>query len=251
MYTVFGASTLAQALMGVFAVIVATALWFTDIPSSFFDFVRWALVSASVFMVLAWLLAGWSGHGAPWRQIYRRLPKLNTWVFPDLNGVWYGTTHSNWSVIKALREAASTGTQKELAGLAREPLQKNAVAMEIKANLFRITIKSKLGGTGGYSKTLFCRAERNREDGDFSISYLYRQETPEPASTDEGSHDGAATLQIEVGAPMALRGIYWNRRSWREGSNTAGRIEVQRVSDKHAPAGVDLLAYARDLAERG
>ncbi|WP_221240833.1 hypothetical protein [Roseospira marina] len=86
-YTVFGASTLAKVHMIIFAVIIATALWFTDIPSSLFDFVRWALVSASVFMVLAWLLAGWSGHGAPWRRIYRRLPRLNAWVFPDLNGV--------------------------------------------------------------------------------------------------------------------------------------------------------------------
>lgn len=249
MYTVFGASTVLRFCLIVFAVIVLTVALFTGIQSSFFEILRWSVVLASAFMILVWVLIGWSGYYAPWRWAFRNYPILKTWLFPDLNGVWYGTTQSNWSVIKRLRDAAARGETLDLDSLATVPLWDGFMAMDIKANLFRITIASKLSRTGGASKTLFCRAGKHPEHGDFNLSYLYLQGTPEPESTDESSHDGAAILGIEIGDPLVMRGEYWNRRSWREGSNAAGMIEVRRVSDRHAPKGVDLLEHARGLSE--
>jgi len=217
MYTVFGASTALKACLSVFAAIVATVVWFTDIPSSFVDFFRWASISANAFMILVWLVAGLSMHGALWRRVFRCWPKLNAWVFPDINGVWYGTTQSNWPVIDTMRTAASKGEALDLDSLATVPLREDAMAMEIKANLFRISIKSRLSSTGGCSKTLSCRADKDSDCGDHSVSYIYHQATPKPLSTDEGSHVGAATLEIALGEPLVMRGVYWTRRKWREG----------------------------------
>ena len=63
--------------------------------------------------------------------------------------------------------------------------------------------------------------------------------------SDEGSHTGAATLEVKPGEVPVMDGQYWTRRKWREGMNTAGLIRVDRVNVAHAPRTEDLLAFAR------
>lgn len=248
MYSIFGADRALKALLSAYAVAIVLVALAIEPPASILTLVRWALISAGLFMSIAVMVAGWPGFHAPWRWTFRTFPKLNEWVYPDLNGVWYGTTKSNWTVIESLREAASKGTQIDLRQLSDIELQEGEIAIEIKASLFRITVRSKVSATGGSSKSLSSRAEKSPETGEYGLAYLYRQETPEPVSTDEGMHEGAATLEVGLGEPMSMRGWYWTRRKWREGMNTAGLIEVRRVSDRHAPRGADLLQHTRKLA---
>ena len=111
------------------------------------------------------------------------------------------------------------------------------------------SIRSKLQDTGGDSKTIAVRAEKSSDPHEFTLSYLYRQTTPEPRSTDEESHVGAATLEVKPGDKPLMEGQYWTRRKWREGMNTAGIIHIMRVSDQGAPTTEDLLEFARKKAD--
>lgn len=248
MYTIFGANRTLKIALAVYAVLIALIALGFGRPESVATLVRWALVSAGLFMAVTALLAGTSNFHALWRMAFRKWPKLNEWIYPDLNGVWYGNTTSNWKVIEQLRQSASGKGGLDLTSLHTVPLMTGEIAMEIKAGLFGINIRSKVSDTGGESITLSCRADKSEEDRNYRLSYLYRQDTSEPACTDEGSHEGAAMLKVIFGDMMSLEGFYWTRRKWREGMNTAGKINVVRVSDRHAPNGVDLLENARELA---
>lgn len=248
MYTIFGADRALRLFLSAYAVLVAGAACFLEFPDSAFSLIRWALLSAGLFFAVSTALAGWSGFLSPWRVAFRLCSKLNDWVYPDLNGVWYGNTKSNWGVIETKRAAASGEGCYDLADLPSVPLREGEIAMEVKADLFRISVRSKVSATGGVSITLSSRADKLSSEDEYRLSYLYRQSTPEPVSTDEGAHDGAASLRIALGTPLTMEGVYWTRRKWREGLNTAGIIQVRRVSDKHAPAGIDLLAHARKMA---
>ena len=53
--------------------------------------------------------------------------------------------------------------------------------------------------------------------------------TAGPALADEALHPGAARLDVDTDK-WRLKGEYWTRRSWRSGFNTAGILEVKRVS---------------------
>jgi hypothetical protein len=41
-----------------------------------------------------------------WRLLWRLFPKLNDWIYPDLNGEWDVQGETNWNRIDALLKAA-------------------------------------------------------------------------------------------------------------------------------------------------
>lgn len=248
MYTVFGATPTLRLCLAVYGLAILAAGTFLQLPNSVLAAIRWALTSSGLFMALTFGLAGLSWFYSPWRILFRLCRKLNQWIFPDLNGVWYGKTQSNWGVIETKRVAASTDGGLDLGDLPSVPLKEGEIALEIKADLFRIRVRSKVGDTGGTSTSLSSRAEKTSEE--YRLSYLYRQETPEPSSTDESAHDGAATLLVNLSEEMRMQGVYWTRRKWREGMNTAGMIAIKQVSSLHAPRGADLLEHARQLSRQ-
>jgi len=243
MYTVFGADQTLRAFLIGYAATVILAAYFLELPTSVLTAFRWAVLSVGLFMAGAALIAGWSAFFSPWRIAFRLWRRLNEWVYPDLNGVWYGNTQSNWGVIETKREAAEADGGLTLGDLPSVPLKEGEIALDVRADLFRIRVRAKVSDTGGASVSLSSRAEK--ANGEYRLSYLYRQETPEPLATDEGVHDGAATLRILFGHALSMEGVYWTRRKWREGMNTAGVISVRRVTPMHAPRDVDLLEYAR------
>ena len=60
----------------------------------------------SVLILLGGFFAP-TGYWAPWRILWRIIPMLNG-LFPDLNGVWVGSTRSNWPTIKRLVESTQS-----------------------------------------------------------------------------------------------------------------------------------------------
>lgn len=165
---------------------------------------------------------------ALWRFIWKMLPFLNRKVFPDLNGVWSGTTNSNWPSISAMLEAAKGAGGIDQNCLATVPLKSDAITMTITASLFAFRISARLDATGGTSHSLTERVSEDKRRGELELYYVYRQDTPQPELTDDDSHLGAACLTIDLLA-ASLKGAYWTKRSWRSGLNTAGLIEVQRI----------------------
>ena len=248
MYTALNLERSLQVILLPYATFIIFLMWVTDGGTSSWLVLRTLGFLTSAFALVLYLLLGMSWYWSPWRILWRRFPTLNKWLYPDLNGVWFGTTNSNWPVISKLREGADQGNKIDLSELAKVELLKGDIAMHVRASFFGISIRSKLQDTGGDSKTFVARAEKSSEPPEFTLSYLYRQTTPEPQSPDEESHVGAATLEVRPGKQSLMEGHYWTRRKWREGLNTAGIIRVKQLTDQHVPATTDLLVFARKMA---
>lgn len=178
-----------------------------------------------ILLVLFVVIFGSYGRWAPWRCIWKICPQLNNWLFPDINGIWVGSTHSNWPIVLKMHEAAQDNcivTQEELVSI---PLQTDAMAMEIKATLFKVQIIAGLSATNGQSFSITVRPMMD-DHKRLHLIYVYQQDTPLPILTDADNHLGAADLVIEMGK---AEGVYWTRRSWNKGLNTAGRLELRRT----------------------
>lgn len=174
---------------------------------------------------------GPTGYWAPWRILWRSIPKLNDW-FPDLNGVWVGSTSSNWPTIKRLVVAAQSNdrtTEQELHDL---PEQQDAMAVRFTNSLFKLQVRAGLSSTNGESFSITAKPWRNQHTGRIHLSYVYRQQTPNHAITDEEAHFGAADLELVAEDYGRAEGTYWTRRAWRTGRNTAGIMELSKLTAK-------------------
>jgi len=189
------------------------------------------------------------GYWAPWRLIWRIFPFLNTSVFPDLNGVWLGATGSNWPTIKKMLEAAQAYRAIEQIELHSTPEQRDAMAVQITTSLFVLKIAAGLSSTDGQSYSITAKPRRDQHSNRLHISYVYEQSTPDPTITDEDRHMGAADIIIDMEDLEIAEGVYWTRRSWKTGLNTAGRLSLQRVAHRKEK-GKPLRKYAAEEKDR-
>lgn len=63
-----------------------------------------------------------------------------------------------------------------------------------------------------------------------SIATLGNATTPNHAATDEEIHLGAADLALTTEDNSKAEGTYWTRWRWKTGRNTAGTVELTRIS---------------------
>lgn len=190
---------------------------------------------------------GPTGYLAPWRILWRWFPRLNDW-FPDLNGVWVGSTLSNWPTIKRLVEAAQSSdiiSEQELHDI---PEQQDAMAVKFTNSLFKLQVQAGLSSTNGESFSITAKPWRNQHTGRIHLSYIYRQQSPNHAITDEEAHLGAADLELTAEDYGRAVGTYWTRRAWRTGRNTAGTLELSKVTGKSNPEKT-LQHYAQEHKE--
>ncbi len=191
---------------------------------------------------------GFTGYLAPWRVVWRLVPAFNRW-FPDLNGVWIGSTDSNWPTLKRMLDKAQEDGAIDAAELHAIPEQRDAIAIQITASLFRLKITSAQSATNGRSCSITAKPRRDQHTGHIHIVYVYEQETPIPEVTDEERHMGAVNLVIDPDNLEKAEGHYWTRRNWKSGLNTAGMLNLRRV----APAkdkGKSLRQYAAEEKKR-
>lgn len=228
MYTTLSLDRLIKLMMWPFAFVICGMLLWQGLPASGTEWLRLASSSIAIFAIVILLVGGSSARYAPWRLIWQVLPFLNDSVFPDLNGTWTGNTCSNWPLIDAQRKAAMASGGLKQADIEQMMLQEDGITLQIRASLFKLQISAELQRTGSKSYSLSQRVIRDDRRDIFELSYVYRQETPEPVITDESAHLGAAALDFDP-KQMRLCGYYWTTRSWRQGLNTAGRLDVHRV----------------------
>ena len=120
--------------------------------------------------------------------------------------------HSNWNKI-AERSALDYSSPKPLRGTAK-----------ITVRLLHVRMRFESDNKYTRSKTTAVHVSRDPEDGDLTLSYIYKADTPTPVETDSGSHYGSATLRFVPkgeGGPK-FDGWYWTNRNWEKGLNTAG-----------------------------
>lgn len=179
------------------------------------------------------LVVGFTGFFAPtgywalWRILWRTVPRLNDW-FPDLNGIWVGTTSSNWPKIKMLVDAATSTNQIKEIDIHNTPTSADAIAVQITNSLFALRIDAYICSTNGDSHSITALPWRDQFTKQIHISFVYRQSTPNPALPDDETHPGAADLILVDDNFSKAEGTYWTRRAWRTGQNTAGTLCLKR-----------------------
>ena len=225
--------------------IVKSAAWFGLDPSLY----RIGATSALIVLSLISVVVGWSGYRSPWRWLWRKFPILNSVIYPDLNGVWVGTTQSNWSIIQKINDAAKSPHKIDLESIQNTGLQKGGIAIHIEANLYSIKINARLSNRSSTSSSRCTYVEKHIATNCIRLLYIYAQNTPEPDASDESIHFGAAELCFELNECNKSNGRYWTRRSWRQGLNTAGILSLKRVSEYYDPRTHDLLQLANSTLE--
>lgn len=229
MYTLLPWKTLGTALM----IVVGLAVYADDLGAwmgvTVSDSVVIRYLPMTVLIVLG-IVFGFTVYWAPWRFLWRLIPLLNRTMFPDLNGVWVGTTASNWPTIEKMRNAATTENTVDLAELYETAERHDAIAVEITASLYSLRLATGLSSMDATSYSITARPWKCQHTPRIHLAYVYEQETKDPSATDEERHMGAADLVYDPHAPDKLEGAYWTRRSWIEGLNTAGRLRLRRVA---------------------
>lgn len=154
--------------------------------------------------------------------------------FPYIHGKWSGTISSNWGVLAALRDAATDKGRalninelnyKNVGGFVKE------VDVEIEATLLHISMKLIPRDVYSDSFTVLLKPVKNGENGYPRLYYMYKSVVRVPHSTDTSTHFGAAWMDvIDDGHELTIRGVYWTDREWTKGINTAGELNIKKVS---------------------
>lgn len=248
MYPLLPWKTLGTALM----IVVGIAVYADEIGSWFGVSISDSVIVRYlpiVALALPSLLFGFTAPWAPWRYIWRKLPVLNRVAYPDLNGVWVGTTASNWPTIEKMRNAATSDRTVNLDELYETPERHDAIAIEISASLFAFRLETGLSSMDATSYSITAKPWKCQHTPRIHLAYVYEQETKDPSTTDEERHMGAADLVYDPQYPDDLEGVYWTRRSWISGLNTAGRLRLRRVSASKDP-GKTLRQYALEEKQK-
>jgi SMODS-associating 2TM, beta-strand rich effector domain len=136
-----------------------------------------------------------------WKHIWRWVPKLNDWVFPNLNGKWVVDIHWNWG---------------------RKSGQKTANAF-IKQSLLKISIE--LSSDESESETLLVVPHKDVHSSRPGLYYIYRNVGIAGAAKKQDPHIGAAILKVDQESNELLRGNYFTDRS------TNGQYTMRRADE--------------------
>jgi hypothetical protein len=169
---------------------------------------RW-ISSALTWVTLFWAFFfrwGWKLHVL--RQIF---PK------PNINGTWVGTLTSDW---------------KDAKGNTVGPLDFVIVIRQSFLHIHATTFTSSFVART-YAESLILDADRGIKE----FVYLYAQDSTTPG--EENNREGAAELRIVESDTTKLTGRYWSN------AKTNGRVEVERVSLKHAEDFQSAMAMRR------
>jgi len=173
-----------------------------------------------------------------WVYVWRFLPKMNEWFYPDLTGEWDVEMDSNWSRHEQVMDAALSTTATfdirrcDVSDLA--PLLKVKLKAEIKHTFWTIHMRlwSDVPGAPIKESEILIvepfKAEGLKKCG---LRYIFRQTSVTASVTDVPSFLGAAELYFDKKTDM-LEGEFWSQRSWQRAMNTAGLIRMKRVTKK-------------------
>ncbi|MGF1614279.1 MAG: hypothetical protein ACFCVA_10325 [Gammaproteobacteria bacterium] len=195
------------------------------------------------------IIFGGTSYFAIWRWVWWAMPFLHKKFYPDVNGIYVGRIHSNYPLKNRMLEAAFAAKKIDEATLQATELQEVAVAVELRADFFRLKILVASSATGGTSRTVIAKPWRDPGSDRVHLSNIYLQTVTTPAASDEGMHFGAADLEVDPGNRQTIGGVYWTRRRWQVGLNTAGTIKLKWQRES-LEKGKTLLDYAMEEQER-
>jgi|SRR6185437_2191015 len=169
-----------------------------------------------------------------WRVIWRWLPQLNEWVYPDLSGDWDVELKSNFSRIDALLKSAKgeAPSRDFLAGdeSALPPLGVHKMRARIRQSWAIIEMEFwDPSGVGPIkeSKTLMVEPFRG-SGGRHGLAYIFEQTNETDVVGDDSKFRGAAWIVRDRDDVNVLSGRMWSDRKWRLGMNTAAELRFTR-----------------------
>ncbi|MGH6712983.1 MAG: hypothetical protein ACREEK_29020 [Bradyrhizobium sp.] len=169
-----------------------------------------------------------------WRTVWRWLPKLNDWVYPDLNGIWDVELKSNFSRIDALLKSAKGDEHSLDFRSAHEsalpPLSVHKMHARITQSWAKIEMEFwNPDGTGPIkdSTTLMVEPFR-RSGGRHGLAYIFDQSNETDVMSDESKFRGAGWIERDRDDENVFSGRMWTDRKWRFGMNTAGEVRFTR-----------------------
>lgn len=166
-----------------YAVLIITVLPFLNISINVTNILKYA----TTFEIIIISILVFS-----WRFIWKKIPKLNDWLFPDINGTWNVEIHWNW---------------KQNNGKIKSGLKKGEVI--IKQNF--LTLSMELSTDESESETLVIQPKKNPTSGNISFYYIYRN-TPKGNKLKLKPHIGTAILKVNAKNNAILEGNYFTDR---------------------------------------
>jgi len=216
MYQIFEKSALFNFIL-FWSTGIGFLIWYIMNPSDITSWIRMIFSTISI-SVLSLGLVGGTGF---WRLLWRVFTPLNRWVFPDLNGNWKIEMKSN---IKAIARYHPV-----LKG--KHPKSSISGTVSIKQSLFSMNMVFQEENSYSNSETLLLRPIKTKESGRFKLAYIYENDSPDPKKTDEQRHFGAGIAEIFIESKkMRITGLYWTNRNWTQGLNTAGKLEMTKLT---------------------
>lgn len=180
-------------IAGLYAAILIVVLSFFDRSG-----LEGALIALRFAVALDIMLAIFAG--ITWRWLWRKVPKLNRWLYPDLNGKWQVQIQWRW---------------KDKTG------ETNATA-HIKQSLTGLSMH--LVSDESESSTLCIVPKRDAESNQPLLFYIYKNEPRQGLKSKQDPHNGAALLKLDLDNPNLLVGNYFTDRATR-GHYTMSRVK--------------------------
>lgn len=143
-------------------------------------------VAFSVGTVFEFLLLYVFSSG--WRAVWSWFPKLNKWLFPDLNGEWNAKIIWNWQ--------GKTGT-------------KNGTVF-IKQSITKISVD--LVTDESESTTLMVKPYKDPESDQPAFYYMFRSESKLINHQTKSDYKGAAILKLSLDNDNVMSGNYFTDR---------------------------------------
>lgn len=179
--------------MGAFLLFIT--LFLIDKDPTFFEIIGVFAKVVGIFTVLLTLVITWA-----WRLVWMQFPKLNTQLFPDLNGDWNITIH--W-----LREGKS-----------------GEVHAKAKIEQTLISLKMEVYSEDSDSETLLAKPKRGVDSLRPLLYYVYRVTPKQKNGVVQASYEGTAILLLDPYSLEKLGGNYFTNQL------SKGRFELVRTT---------------------
>lgn len=171
-----------------------------------------------------------------WKIVWKLVPQLNCWFYPDLSGEWDVELESNFSRIEAVLDAAMADKvaldMRLCPASALPPLQPGRLKAKITQSWTGMDMEvwNPVGdGPIKQSDTIIVEPFRGRQ-GKHGLAYIFEQQNETDVSSDTSCFKGAAWIVRDRDDPNVLHGRMWNDRMWRRGMNTAANVRLTRVT---------------------
>lgn len=195
MINLFSITKIITTFSALYAVLLFTLLPFFNIKvntSSIFKYT--ALFEIIIILIL---IVGW-------QYIWNKIPKLNDWLFPNINGTWNVEIHWNW---------------KQADGTIKRGIKKGEVV--IKQNF--LTLSMELFTDESESETLVIQPKKNSDSGRLQFYYIYKNTPIDKGNNKLLTHIGTAILKMAPHTNDIMQGNYFTDR------NTQGLLKFVKV----------------------